>query len=144
MAKADKLNRFNLSLPESWEDQSVYFFKGPEDSGVQHTLTLVVDKTAGESVLADFARERIDKELSTIQGAEILKEEEKQLPNGNPAYEVVLKWIPVDDKIIFRKEVFLILNGVGYSFAANFSKKTIKTIGVEVDQIINSFAPVSI
>lgn len=134
-------NNFVIDLPDGWEDRTVYSYMGPDDSGVQHILTLTIDRQAGGTTLKEYARDRIDQVVNSLQSLEILKEEEKTLPNGNSAYECVYKWIPVKDKIIFQKLVYMILDGVGYTFSANFSKKTIKTIGAEVDQIINSFHP---
>ena len=133
-------NLFQVSLPPNWEDQTVHVFMGPDDSGIQHMLTLSIDPSA-EGELAAYADERVDATLATLQNAEVLKEEQITLANGSEAYEVVLKWVPTDDSIIFRKQVYVILKGKGYCFAANFSKKTIKTIGVEVDRIINSLVP---
>jgi len=51
--------------------------------------------------------------------------------------------VPADGTVIFRKMVFIIKDGNGYTFAINFSKKTIKTIGVEVDGIIDSLVPLT-
>ena len=118
-------NQFNIGLPEKWEDRTVHLFMGPEDSGVQHTLSLTVDDMVDDVELGEYARERLDAVMENLQGAEILKEEEKTLANGNQAYECVYKWIPSDDQVIFQKIVYMILDGVGYTFAANFSKKTI-------------------
>lgn len=132
---------FLIKLPPDWEDQTIYTYMGPEDSGIQHLLTLVIDKYAGKTELADYVREKRDLTLNTMPGMEVLKEEQKILDSGFPAIETVFKWIPSDDNIIYRKQVFLIVDKIGYIFSANFSKKTIKTIGTEVDRIINSFNP---
>ena len=79
--------------------------------------------------------------IETMPAAELLKEEEKTLPNGAPVYEVIYKWVPANEKVVFQKLVYMIRDGVAYSFSANFSKKTIKTIGAEFDEIVNSFEP---
>jgi hypothetical protein len=137
--KTSKTNtQFTINLPEGWEDRTVHLFTGPDDSGVQHMLNLTIDAEVQNYELNEYARERIDQIIDTVQGVEILKEEEKTLPNGNRAYECVYKWIPADETIIFKKLVYMIIDGMGYTFSANFSKKTIKTIGVEVDGIIDS------
>jgi hypothetical protein len=44
----------------------------------------------------------------------------------------------VDGEVMFNKAIYLIENGVGYTFTANFSKKTLKTIAVAVERIIDS------
>ena len=139
---SDKTNsRFLVDLPDQWEDRTVYTFMGPEDGGHQHILTLIIDPELDSDDLTDFAQERIDQVTQTLQGMEILKEGPRTLDNGNEAYECVYKWIPVDGKIIFQKLIYLIVDGAGYTFSAGFTKKTIKTLGVEVEGIINSFTP---
>ena len=139
MAKAG--NRFELELPEEWEDQTMYIYKGPEINGFQHDLMLVIDDVLESDNLKDFARERIDVLMNSMQNMEILKEEEKTLENGYKAYEAVIKWIPVDDKIIFQKRVYMIIEGIGYTFSANLTKMTMKTIGLQINKIIESFNP---
>ncbi|MBD3332329.1 hypothetical protein GF356_05730 [candidate division GN15 bacterium] len=129
---------FALDLPKSWEDHTVYSFMGPDEGGIVHTMQLIVDPHAGRTDLEEYARERIDATLDALQDAEVLKEEHKSLANGVDAYECVLKWFPGGDQVSFRKHVYLITGGVGYSFSCNFSKRTLKTIGVEMDRIIES------
>lgn len=141
MSDKGKYPRFQIELPEAWEDRTVYMFMGPDDSGIQHLMQLVIDDEVVGVELSEYARQRIDAAMESLQGAEILKEEEKTLPNGNTVYEMVYKWVPVEGQINFNRVVYMINDGIGYTFSANFSKKTIKTIGVEVERIINSFQP---
>jgi hypothetical protein len=141
MAIAPTNNQFRIELPDGWEDRTIHQFMGPEDSGVQHILNLIVDRNASTDDVAEYARDRIDQIIETMPAAEILKEEPKTLGNGVEALEVVYKWVPPNGKVTFQKLVYMIREGVAYAFSANFSKKTIKTIGVEVDRIIESFEP---
>jgi hypothetical protein len=141
MAEQGGLNNFSIKLPPGWEDQTIYTYMGPEDSGVQHILTLSIDPYAKDIDLAAYAEQRRIRVLDTMPSVEVLKDEETKFANGSPAYEIVFKMVPTDGNVIFRKMVFLKLNGIVYTFAANFSKKTIKTIGTEVDRIIDSFTP---
>jgi hypothetical protein len=137
-------DRFQVTLPVGWEDRTVHYYMGPDDSGVQHALTLTIDHSAQGVNLQEYARERLDAALNTLQNVEILKDEGRELAGGRPAHECVYKWIPSDDRIIFRKLVFMMIDGTAYTFSADFSKKTIKTIGVEADRIIESFIPAGI
>ncbi|MEW5994383.1 MAG: DcrB-related protein [Candidatus Zixiibacteriota bacterium] len=141
MSAASSNDRFRIELPEGWEDRTVHCFLGPEDGGVQHVLQLVVDRNVNTDDLAEYARDRVDQIIESMPAAEILKEEETTLANGSPAYEVVYKWVPATGQVMFQKLVYVIHDGVAYSFSAGFSKKTMKTIAVEVDRIINSFEP---
>ena len=53
-------NLFKIELPDGWEDNTVHTFRGPDDSGVEHMVTLVVDPDAGDVTLEEYARDRID------------------------------------------------------------------------------------
>ncbi len=141
MSKNSNYRCFKIDLPEEWSDQSVYTFMGPDDSGVQHLLSLGIDPETEHDTLEEFARERIQLATGEMPDIEVLKDESKTLPSGKTVYEYVYKTVPTDDKVIFQKMIFLLQNGVGYTFVAPFSKKTIKTIGLEVDKIIDSFVP---
>jgi hypothetical protein len=141
MADLETNNRFQIQLPEDWIDQSVYIFNGPEAGGFHHNLSLVIDNGLSDDDLEAFAQERIDAYLNATPAAELLKNERKTFSNGTEAIEVVVKWVPTDNKVIFQKRVFMVIDDVGYSFTANFTKQTIKTIGLQVDEMINSFSP---
>ncbi len=132
---------FKVTLPDSWKDTTVHTFMGPEDSGVQHNMTLVVDKEDEYFELAGYVAERRDQMLETLQGIEILKDEQKNLTNGTPGWELVYKWIPVEGTVIFQKMRFLLIDKAIYTVSCNFSKKTIKTIGVEFEGIVESIVP---
>jgi len=140
-----EINRglYNITFPDGWEDQTVYTFKGPDDSGVQHNLVLIIDNEVGGVNLNTYAKLRLDSIKGNLPGFELLGEREKSLKSGVPAYEIVYKWAPGDDKMLFQKQVFMIIDGKAYNFTSSFSKKTIKTIGAQVDEIIDSFAPIS-
>lgn len=134
-------NRFKIEFPDGWEDQTIHYFMGPDESGLQHTLSLQVDTQPNTDELEEYARERLDQVLESMPGAEVLKEEETQLPNGAPMYEVVYKWAPSEDKVVFHKLVFVQHGKTMYNFNGTFTKKTIKTLGVEVDRMIQAFVP---
>ncbi|MEE9443241.1 MAG: DcrB-related protein [candidate division Zixibacteria bacterium] len=137
-----KNNIFTLELSDNWVDRTTFLYMGLEDGGMQHILNLSVEPEIGDADLYEYARERIDNAVTAMPDAAIIKEEDKTLPNGNAAYECVYKWISPDGKMVFQKLLFLIIEGTGYNFSANFSKKTLKTLRHEVDGIINSFQPV--
>lgn len=132
-------NQFRIELPNGWDDQTVHLFMGPDDSGVQHMMQLSIDTEIDGAELQEYARTRIDAAMEALQGAEVLKEEEKTLANGRTVYECVFRWIPNDNQIIFRKNLFMIVGDIAYTFSANFSKKTLKTIGAQMEQMINTF-----
>jgi hypothetical protein len=136
-----KRNQFDIMLPDGWEDQTVYTFRGPDDSGIQHNLVLIIDPDPGKLNLQEYAKMRLDSIKDTLPGFELMSEQEKQLKSGRQAYEIVYKWSPAEGKMLIQKQVYLIIGGRAYNFTASFSKKTIRTIGSQVDEIIGSFTP---
>jgi hypothetical protein len=141
MNESQKSFGIHLTLPSGWIDQTVYTLQGPDDSGVQHNLVLMIDKESQPGDLLVYAKQRIQTLAQTLSGFELLSEQPKKLKSGFDAYEAVYKWIPTEGKIIFQKQVYLFAYGVAYNFTASFAKNTLKTIGSDVDMIIDSFKP---
>ncbi len=139
---AETNHKFTLDLPDGWEDNTVFTFKGPHDSGVQHNLVLVVDKNVDSKMNpADYARQQLSNSRQFLPGFEMISEGAKTLASGREVYEVAYKYVPSDERVLYQKQVIMIVDGKGYIFTATFSKKTLKTIAVEVDGIIGSFCP---
>ncbi len=138
---AEMNNQFTMEIPDGWEDRTAYTFMGPEENGVQHLVTLTIDRKMQDDNLKFYARDRIDVMANTLQGMEILKEEERTLENGMRVYEMACKWVPVDGKVLFQRHYYMIIGRVGYIFSGTFSKQSMKTIGVDVERMISSFKP---
>ncbi len=135
-------NQFSINLPEGWIDTTTFTFQGPLDSGVQHNLVVIVDPSEKKDIdLKAYATRQLDTSKIALPGFELISEKEKNLSPEVEAYEIVYKYIPADEVIIFQKQVILLIDGKGYLFTASFSKKTLKTIASEVDKIIASFVP---
>ncbi len=134
-------NRFKIDLADGWQDLTVHYFMGPETHGVQHALSLQVDPETDPDDVSEYAQERVAQVLESIPGAEVLKQEEKTMAGGMPAYEVIYKWAPSEDKVVFQKMVFVKHGKVMYNFNGTFTKQTLKTLGVEADRMIESLVP---
>jgi hypothetical protein len=138
-------NTFILTFPDGWKETTVYTFEGPHDSGVQHNLVLVIDSSVPEKTeLKEYAKMQFGTNKEVLPGFALINETERRLPSGQTAYEIVYKYAPSDDTVLFQKQVFLIIEEKGYIFTSTFSKKTLQTIAVEVDQIIANFRPLKI
>jgi len=145
--KSDKINYykadlgyFSLNLPVEWENQTIYTIKGPEDSGMQHNLIIQEENELEIQNLETYADNKISA-LKNLSGFELLSSKERRLKSGLEAWESVYKWIPFDGKIMYQKQVYLIVEKRGYTITSSFSKKTLKTVGSVVDQIIDAFEP---
>ncbi len=141
MSSENKLNRFKFLLPDGWVDQSAYLFQGPQVDEQYHNITLLIDRNPQGDSVEEYARPRIDEMLNSLPSSEIVKEETKEHPSGGMALEVVCKWFQSDDKAFLRKQVFILYDKMACTFIADFTKKSMKTIGIQVSQMIDSFIP---
>ena len=130
-----------LDLPGGWEDQTIFHFRSLSGDQTEHILELVLDRHPQHNDIERFARERTDPIVSTLQGVEILKDEETTMENGNPLYEFVFKWNPADGIRNYTKYVFVLRDGIGYSFRCEFSKKSFKVIGGQMKDVIETLVP---
>ena len=137
-------DQFSITLPDEWKDTTVFTFQGPHDSGVQHNLVLVIDSEVDKNMKVEtYAKMQLDQSKIVLPGFELINEKEKTMVSGIAAYEVVYKYIPADEMVLFQKQVFMIIQGRAYSFTSSFSEKTLKTIANEADKIIESFVPLT-
>ncbi len=134
-------NPFKFDLPAGWEDQTVYNFIGPEACGIRHSLRLMIDRHLQLEAVQDYARQQTAPIVESLQGVEVLKDEEVTIENGNPCWEFVYKWTPSDERTTFQKHVFVVKDGMGFNFAASFTKNTIKTVGSQLYDIVDSLLP---
>lgn len=133
--------QFRLSLPEEWDDASIFTFLGPDTHGVKHTINLTIEKNVGDHTTDSFARERIQTTQASLADAQTLKDAQKTLPNGLNAYEWIYKTVPIDGKPRFYQQIYTVINKKGYTFSAVYSKMSFKLLAGQVEQIISSFTP---
>jgi len=134
-------NRFQIKLPTGWEDQTVYHFRGPDIDGAPHLMILTVDRHLQDDDIATFAQDRMTPIEENLQGLEVLKKEEVTIEGGNPVFEFVYRWIPGEGIRMFQKYVFVLKDGLGFSFCASFSKKSLKMLGGQMKELVDSLLP---
>jgi len=134
--------RFTLTFPDGWCDTTIFTFSGPEDSGVKHNIVVTVDPFFDKKMsIAAYAKQRVDELSKTFPAFELLNQCEKLIHDEYPAFESVYKYMPADNLAIYQKLTCVAYKDRSFSFTSTFSKKTIQTIGYEVDMIINTFVP---
>ena len=136
-----KTDRFRFDLPTGWEDQTVYHFRGPDIDGQSHTMTLTIARRLIDDDIAAFARDRIDPIVENLQGLEVLKQEEVTLEGGHPVFEFVYRWIPGEGVKLYQEYVFVIMDGIGFSFCCSFSKKSFKMLGNQMKDMVEALLP---
>ena len=132
-------NRFSIKIPTEWKDNTVYSFEGPEEDGVRHNIIVTIENNVEITELKMYAEMRIDAVANELKGYNELKRCLIELKNRVPAYEVVYKWCPVDNRVIYQRVIYILQNSTGFILTASFSKKTWKTKGPEIDKILKSF-----
>ncbi len=134
-------NQFNITLPSGWEDQTVYYFRGPEVDGQEHQLMMIVDRHLQTGDIKEFAAQRTRPIVEALEGVEVLKDEETTLPGCYPTYEFVYRWIPAEGLKYFKKHVFVFHGKFGFSFEIEFTKKSYKLLGGQIKKVIEDLLP---
>ncbi|MBT8399863.1 MAG: DUF1795 domain-containing protein [Rhodothermia bacterium] len=132
---------FTLPLPEGWTDRTIFTLTGPVTDGVQHNITVNIDREVVADTLPDFAALQIQSLENQLRGIRLLKEEKVLLANGTPAYRAIFVWYPVEDVRLYQEQLYVLEGGLGYTLTASFTKKTRKTIGPAIERIMLSFEP---
>lgn len=139
--KAMNKDQFKFNLPPEWEDQTAYFFKGPDIDGQEHLLMLHLDRHLQQDDINDFARQRIAPITENLQGLEVLKDEEVTIEEGNPVYEFTCRWMPAEGISVLKKYIFVFYDNMGFTFNCDFSKKSYKMLSKQISSIIDSLLP---
>jgi hypothetical protein len=129
--------QFQLTLPEGWKETTIFTFEGPHDSGVQHNLVLVVERDIPRKAgLVEWAQGMLGASKAALPGFEMISEKEIRLSGDLPCYEIVYRYTPSDERVLFQKQYYVILDKKGFIFSSTFSKKTLNTLAHEVDRIV--------
>jgi len=132
-------NSFSLLLPPNWEDHTVYLFKGPIQDGIEHQINVTVEHNVEINDLGQYVELQVDAMRSGLKSYHELKLGPIRLADNTPAYEIVYKWQPTDEREIYQRVIYVLSGRDAYSMVTSFSKKTWKLIGQEVDKILMSF-----
>jgi hypothetical protein len=131
---------FQVTFPDEWKETTVFTFEGPHDSGVQHNLVLVVDPFVSKDMeLHEYAQQQLAGPKTVMPGFELINEQEKRMSDGTIAYEIVYKYIPAENVILYQKQIYQFRDKKALVFTATFSKKTLATLGPVFDNVIASF-----
>jgi hypothetical protein len=141
MAARRKESRFDFNLPRGWQDQTVYSFVGPEDSGVRHGVRMLVDRKLLQKDINSFAAVKAQPIRDMLQSVEILKDEETTVDGCHPSYEFVYKLMLSDTKAMIHACVMVIAEGMGFCFEARFTKRSYKTVGLQLRNVIEAVIP---
>lgn len=131
-------HRFQVELPGGWTDGTIHTFLGPEDDGVEHQIQLQIDPKPETKDVEEFARARLDAQRAAQPDHEILQEERVRLPSDEDAFICVSKFVTSEDQPLFRKQLYLMRDGCAFVFAGVFTKKTIQTVGADLDLMVAS------
>ncbi len=132
---------FRLHLPLEWEDQTVYYFKGPDCGGMAHGITMTIDRTSHHRDIDRFAAVQIDAIGGSLQNIEVLEDENLTLEDGNPVYSFVYRWMPAASQPVYQKCVFVLRAGKAHTFSIGFNKKSFKIVGPRVEEVIEMLIP---
>lgn len=131
-----------MTFPDGWKETTVYTFEGPCDSGIQHNLVLSILPKLPENVaLPQYVKSQLEESAAALPGFELISEKEIHHPEAAGGYETVFRYQPSDDVRYIQKQWYFIFKENIYLLTATFNKKTLKTIGKEIEGIVFSLKP---
>lgn len=133
-------NLFHLTFPDNeWKETTIHTFEGPFDSGVQHNIVLMIDPNVPKDYsLKDYAKDQCERAATQLPGFEYVDQKEKVMRTGIPAYEIIYKYMPTDEVVLFQKQWYMVIKKKIYIFTSTFNKKTLNTIANDIEGIIES------
>jgi hypothetical protein len=134
-------NDFTINIYEDWQDKTIYTLTGPVTDGIQHNIVVHIDPDVEVDSLSEYVDWQVTTLEEQLKSCRLLLKEEIKLNNGMPAYRAIFSWYPHDELRIFQEQIFLIADTTAYKLTASFTKKTRKTIGPQVEQMMLSFDP---
>ncbi|MBD3257311.1 DUF1795 domain-containing protein [candidate division GN15 bacterium] len=141
MAAKRANKRFCYELPKGWQDQTVYNFIGPEDSGIQHSVRMIIDRHLLVKEISRFARQRTQPIEDSLQSVEVLKNEETTVEGCHPSWEFIYKWVLAEDRVMIQTYIFVICEKMGFTFEARFTKRTFNTVGRQLHEVVEALLP---
>jgi len=132
-------NRFSVKVSPVWQDHSHYRFDESDESGNKHEIVVSIEHNIEVPTLKQYAELNIMALAKVIPGYQELKRGQFLLDSGVPAFDLVYKWIPLNDVKYYQRVVYIRINKTGYVLSARFTKKTWKIRGGEVDKMLKSF-----
>lgn len=141
MAKPTTNHLFRIGLPPGWTDGTVHFFQGPNDGGERPVLSLSIDETTETNDLQEFARERVENALASFPQAELVQEDTVNTENGSDVQVAVIRYGEPGAGSMFKKMYFLMPGRSGYTFIATLNKRQMKTVALQVDEMVKRFNP---
>jgi hypothetical protein len=138
-----RADTFTLRLYDDWHDKTVFTLTGPVTDGIQHNITINVEPESQFESVREYAEWQIKAIEDELKACMLLKKEEIKLANGMPAFRAIFSWWPTNDLRVYQEQIYVLFEGTAYRLTATFTKKTRKTIGPLVEQMMLSFAPFS-
>ncbi len=136
-----RADSFKLKLYEDWQDKTIYSISGPVTDGIQHNITILIEKDVDVDSLQNLAEWNVQTLESELKSCLILKKGEITLNNGTPAYRVIYRWFPAEDMRLYQEMFIVLVEKTSYKLTATFTKKTRKTLGPQVERMMMSFEP---
>jgi hypothetical protein len=133
-------SRFVMMMPPEWLDESIYILEGPEDDGIQHRILLKIETDIANDDISEVAGKKIGELASSLNGFEKISLAPVQLQQPLPAYEIVYKWLPVENRAVIQRMMFVVAPESVYTLTVTFSGKTFNKLGAQVEAIFKSFS----
>lgn len=137
-----RADAFRMKLPsDEWTDRSLYTLTGPTVDGIQHNITINVEREPEAEDLAAFAEEQVESLEAALDNCRVLMVDPVELACGLPAHRAIYTWQPNDDLQLYQEQIYVMDDGDGFVLTSSFTRKTRKQLGAAVENMMLSFTP---
>ena len=126
--------QFNLAV-SGWRDLSSYTFQGPTVDQMDHYLYLALDRDLENPSLDAYAGSRIDLITGSLRNIETLQNGALYV-GQMPAKELVLRWMPEERLVRYKRYLFVVKDSLGFTFNCDFTKKSFALLSDQMTQIV--------
>ena len=130
---------FKLTLPDEWKETTVYTFEGPLDNGLQHSLVFTILPGLQKNItIATYAKLQTEESAGKLPGFKLIYEKPVSFFDTIPGFEICYSYRATDEMKFMQMQWYFTGKDKVYLFTGTFTKKTIKTIGKEVESIVRT------
>lgn len=133
--------KFTVSVPEGWENETIYRLEGPSTNGTTPRIEVIVDPDAGDVTAMDYAEVQIKVQKQSVNGRRLIEEKNLRLKNSLPAYWVQFSWTANEGGGLIQDHLYVVSDQIGYRLTVTQEQASRPLKQVEVEQMFVSFTP---
>lgn len=129
---------FFLSLPEGWQNETVYQLQETGSDTLRIEVNLDPDLETSSEL--EYGERQVEVQLEAVQGRRVLDTQLVELDHAGTGYWVLTSWTSRDE-ILVQDQLFVVRDEVGYRLSVTMTKENRQQLQSEVERTFRSFRP---